>query len=75
MVPLPMNAPFGGLRPLVLALEEFGTDELVATLDRFLDGFTWAIRTGRTWIALSVPGVLGVFLVELDPAKLDVDRY
>jgi hypothetical protein len=70
-----LRDPFPNIRPLDLAIEEDGTEALVRSMDEFLARFKWARRTGNTWIAESVPGVLGVFLVELEPSSEDVDRY
>jgi hypothetical protein len=44
-------------------------------MNTFLGGFSWARQTGNVWTALLIPGVFGLFLVELDPGSADVDRY
>jgi hypothetical protein len=70
-----MNAPFANVRKLDLASEKPGTEELVASMNSFLDGFSWAKRTGNVWVGESIPSVLGLFAVELDPASEDIDRH
>lgn len=56
------------------SLEEQGASALVESAERFLDGFRWAKRTGAIWVGECVPGVLGLFLVELDPPEPDIDK-
>lgn len=70
-----MDIQFPKVRMLNLASEETGTDELVSSMDKFLGGFRWAERTGNVWVGDSIPGVLGLFLVELNPAAEDIDQY
>lgn len=47
----------------------------MSSMDAFLGGFSWATRTGNVWVGDSIPGVLGLFLVELDPPSEEIDRY
>jgi hypothetical protein len=70
-----MTTPFPNIRPLSIRLEESGTEDLVSSMNAFLGGFSWARQTGNVWVALSIPGVFGLFLGELDTGSADVDRY
>jgi hypothetical protein len=70
-----MEAPFPNIRTLDLRSAEPGTDDLVSRMNVFLSGFSWAKQTGNVWVARSIPGVFGLFLVELDAVGADVDRY
>lgn len=70
-----MTTPFPNIRPLSIQAEESGTEELVSSMNTFLGGFSWVRQTGNVWTALSIPGVFGLFLVELDPGSADVDWY
>jgi hypothetical protein len=70
-----MDTPFPNVRTLDLASEEPGTGGLVSSMDAFLSGFSWERRTGNVWVGESIPGVFGLFLVELDPASGDIGRY
>jgi len=70
-----MDTPFPDVRELEIDSEEPGTGELLASMTAFLRGFPWARRTGRIWVAESIPGVIGLFLVELDAVSQDIDRY
>lgn len=70
-----MTTPFPNIRTLNLRSEESGTEDLVSSMDVFLGGFSWARQTGNVWVALAIPGVFGLFLVELDASSADVDRY
>ncbi len=40
-----------------------------------LDTFSWATRTGEVWAGECIPGILGLFLVELEPARPEIDEY
>src|ERR1035438_2912098 len=62
------------VRLLVTGVEEDCAD-LLAKSNEFLDGFKWARRTGTVWIGDCVPGVFGVFLVELSPSSPEIDQY
>lgn len=70
-----MTTPFPNIRPLSIRSWESGTEDLVSSMNTFLGGFSWARQTGNVWTALLIPGVFGLFLVELDPGSADVDRY
>lgn len=63
------------VRPFIAADEEDGCDLLVTKTNAFLDDFDWAKGRKNLWIADCVPGVLGIFLVELDPRGQDIDQY
>jgi hypothetical protein len=63
------------VRPFVPRQEEEGCAELVEKANTFLDEFKWAVDRKNLWIADCIPGVLGIFLVELDPHGRDVDQY
>jgi hypothetical protein len=41
----------------------------------FLSESSWAKQTGNVWVARSIPGVFGLFLVELNAVSANVDRY
>lgn len=47
----------------------------MSRVNAFLGGFSWAKQTGNVWVALSIPGVFGLFLIELDVGSADIDRY
>jgi hypothetical protein len=49
--------------------------DFVAELQRYLTEFNWAHPTGRMWVGQCIPGVVGIFLVELKPSEADVDRF
>jgi hypothetical protein len=70
-----METPFAHIRPLDLDSEEPGTEELLSAVNSFLAGFRWAKQAGNVWVGESIPGVLGLFLVELVPVSEDIDRY
>jgi hypothetical protein len=63
------------VRPFVLHQEEEGCDALVLKVNEFLDKFKWASGRKNLWVADCIPGVLGIFLVELDPQGRDIDQY
>jgi hypothetical protein len=63
------------VRPYSSNQEESGCDVLIAKADEFLDAFEWAKRTGRIWVGKCIPGVLGLFLLELDSPGPHVDKY
>lgn len=63
------------VRPFVLKEEEEGCGSLVDKANAFLDEFAWASNRKNLWVADCIPGVLGIFLVELDPQGRDIDRY
>ena len=70
-----MTAPFPNIRALDLQFEVPGTDDLVSKMNGFLGAFSWAKQSGNVWVGLSIPGVIGLFLVELDAPSDDIDRY
>jgi len=70
-----MTTPFPAIRRLDLLPEEPGTDSLLSLMNALLGEFSWAKQTGNVWVAESIPGVFGLFLVELDTVSADVDRY
>lgn len=47
---------------------------LVVEVQEYLAGFDWA-STGRTWVGECIPGVIGIFLVELKPSDMDIDSF
>jgi hypothetical protein len=55
--------------------EREGCGDLLKTVDTFLNGFRWAKGTGRIWVAECIPGVIGLFLVELRPSGEDIDPF
>jgi len=55
--------------------EEEGCDQLFDKANVFLDSFAWASNRKNLWVADCIPGVLGIFLVELDPQGRDIDQY
>jgi hypothetical protein len=61
------------VRPFAPGTEE-GCNALLVKSNEFLDTFAWAKRTGRVWVGDCVPGVLGLFLVELDPPTTEIDQ-
>lgn len=64
-----------GVRRLDLAREEQGTDVLVESVYSFLRQFRWANVKEPLWVGESIPGVLGLFLVELMPSEEDIDQF
>ncbi len=62
------------VRPFVPGTEEEGCDALLTKSNEFLDAFRWARRTGKVWVGDCVPGVWGLFLVELDPPTPEIDQ-
>ncbi len=60
------------LRPVTPGSGDECSDLLSTALD-FLAGFEWAKLTGHVWKAECIPGVIGIFLVELDPQGQDID--
>lgn len=63
------------VRPLDLNQEEEGTDSLVQAMNTFLSQFHWAKVKGLPRVGESLPGIVGVFLVELQPSEKDIDQY
>ena len=63
------------VRPFVLHDEEEGCDTLVLRANEFLDKFAWARGRKNLWVADCIPGVLGIFLVELAPMGKDIDQF
>jgi hypothetical protein len=70
-----MNKMLRHVRPLAQHDEEEGCGSLVDKATAFLGGFAWANNRKNLWVADCIPGVLGIFLVELDPQGQDVDQY
>jgi len=70
-----MTTPFPNIRTLDLQSEDPGTDDLVSRMNVFLSEFSWAKQTGNVWVARSIPGVFGLFLVELNAVSASVDPY
>ena len=70
-----MTTPFPNIRALDLRFEEPGTEDLVSKMNAFLGTFSWAKQTGNMWVGLSIPQVIGLYLVELDAVSDDIDRY
>jgi hypothetical protein len=69
------NELLAHVRPYSADQEEPGCDVLIAKANEFLDAFGWAKRTGRIWVGECVPGIIGLFLLELDPPGPQVDQY
>jgi len=63
------------VRPFLTEKEEEGSDALVKKVNEFLDGFAWAQGRKNLWVAHSVPGVVGLFLVELSSPNPTIDQY
>jgi hypothetical protein len=63
------------LRLLDSTREEEGTASLVQTMETFLAQFRWAKVKGLPWVGESIPGVVGVILVELETFEEEVDQY
>ena len=63
------------VRPFVPRNEEVGCSDLVDKANAFLDEFIWAKGRKNLWVADCIPGVLGIFLAELDPPGPEVDQY
>jgi len=63
------------VRPFLLQNEEEGSGELVDEANSYLDRFPWAEGRKNLWVAHCVPGILGIFLVELDPRGQNIDQY
>jgi hypothetical protein len=40
----------------------------------YIAGFDWA-KPGRFWVGECIPGVIGIFLVELDSSSVDIDPF
>lgn len=68
------NELFLHVRPFVLQNEEEGCSDLVDRANTYLDSFSWAGGRKKLWIADCIPGVIGIFLVELDPRGRNIDR-
>lgn len=49
--------------------------ELADQAEDFVSQFAWAGSVLQQYAGPSIPGVLGVFLFRLDPAKADVDEW
>ena len=49
--------------------------DLVGKANSFLDTFRWAKIPRKYWIGECIPGVLGLFLVELVGADREIDPY
>jgi hypothetical protein len=69
------NEVLAHVRPYNSEKEECGCDALLLSANEFLDAFQWAKRTGRVWVSECIPGVVGLFLFELDPPGPNVDKY
>ncbi len=69
------NELFAHVRPYSTDREESGSDLLLSAVTEFLDGFAWANRSGHIWVGECIPGVMGIFLVELDPPGPEIDTY
>jgi hypothetical protein len=69
-----MNVPVN-VRRLDLSQEEPGTDALVQSANSFLEQFAWARVKGSPWVGDAIPGILGLFLVELEPSEVDIDQF
>jgi hypothetical protein len=63
------------VRPFLPRNEEGGCVDLVAKANCFLDGFDWAKGRKNLWVANCIPGIIGIFLVELNPQGQDIDQY
>jgi hypothetical protein len=63
------------VRPLVLEKEQEEYSDLVEKANSFLDGFSWADGRKGLWIAECIPGIIGIFLVELDPSGQNIDQF
>jgi hypothetical protein len=62
------------VRPFVPGKEEKWSDALVKKANEFLDGFAWAQRRKNLWVAHLVPGVFGLFVIELSTLSPDIDQ-
>jgi hypothetical protein len=47
---------------------------LVTEAHEYIAAFDWA-NPGRTWVGECIPGVIGIFLVELKPTDFDIDPF
>jgi hypothetical protein len=63
------------VRPFLAPNEEVGCADLVDKANSFLNGFSWAEGRKNLWVADCIPGIIGIFLVELAPREQDIDQY
>lgn len=48
--------------------------QLAADAENWLAQFEWVIKTRSTLVGYAIPGVVGVFLIEIDPSDSSIDR-
>ena len=63
------------VREFIPESEPEDVKELVEKANSFLDTFSWAKIPRKYWIGECIPGVLGLFLVELVGADPEIDPY
>lgn len=49
--------------------------ELLATAHDFIESFTWCIAVRESYVGLAIGGVVGVFLLRIEPTEEDVDDW
>lgn len=61
------------VRPLQLDGPE--STELERTALEYIRGFTWCEQVRTLFEGLQEPGIIGIFLVEIKPARADIDAW